>query len=157
MYENFNGEHTLFIHGSHLVNRCHILTQSFPKQVLLPEVAVGVNDPVSGRFDALLLLLHLLLAPVHAQGEFIDPGLQHAAELPLHEARLAALRLAVLLRSILGFEERHRVAGLLRAVDGGRGFPAGGVGKGHFGILLLRDAGVRGVLPLRAGRVHAGH
>ncbi len=51
------------------------LTQSLSKQLFLPEVAVGVNDPVAGRFNALLLLLHRLLAPVHAQGEFIDPGL----------------------------------------------------------------------------------
>lgn len=140
-----------------MLSRCWSTT--CPK-FLSPEVAVRVNDPVSRRFHALLLLLHRLLAAVHAQGEFIDPGLQHATELPLHEARLAVPAvpgLGVLLTSILGFEERHRVPGLLRAVDRRRGFPAGSVGKGHFGILLLREPGVvRGVLPLRAGSVNAG-
>lgn len=74
---------------------------------LPPEVAVRVYDPVPGRLDALLLLLHRLLATEHAQGEFVDSGLQHGAELPLHVS-LVAPGLPIVradLGPVLGFGE----------------------------------------------------
>ena len=61
-----------------------------------PEITVRVDNPEACSFNPFLLLLHRLLAPEHAEGEFVDPGLQHGGELPLHEAVLPPGPLGVL-------------------------------------------------------------
>lgn len=95
----------------------------------IPEITVGVDDPVPGRFDPLLLFLHRLLAAEHAQGEFVHSGLQHGAELPLHVG-LTVPGLCVLScqLSVLGLGER---GGLRRSR----------ARKRHPGVLLLRLGG----------------
>lgn len=55
-----------------------------------------MDNPEACSFNPFLLLLHRLLAPEHAEGEFVDPGLQHGGELPLHEAVLPPGPLGVL-------------------------------------------------------------
>lgn len=60
---------------------------SFP----LPEVAVGVDDPHSKALDPLLLGSDAFMAAKHSQGEFVDSGLQHGAQVPLEVAGLVLL------------------------------------------------------------------
>lgn len=67
---------------------------------VVPEVAVGMDDPEPGRLNPFLLPLHGLLAAKHPQGEFVDPRLEHGPELPLHEAGLAQ---PLLLKKLIKF------------------------------------------------------
>jgi hypothetical protein len=61
-----------------------------------PEVTVRMDNPEACSFNPFLLLLHRLLAPKHAEGEFVDPRLQHGGELPLHETILPPGPLGIL-------------------------------------------------------------
>ena len=102
----------------------------------LPEVAVRVDNPITRWLYALLLLLHRLLAAKHAQGELVNSGLKHGAELPLH-VRLIPSGVPIVrnyLRTILGFGERDRMSRLqTRSLS----FAGRGVGEGNSGVLLL--------------------
>lgn len=103
-----------------------------------PEVAVRVYDPVPGWLDALLLLLHRLLATEHAQGEFVDSGLQHGAELPLHVS-LVPPGVPVIrpdLGPILGFGEGD--SWVLWMLTQGLSLTGRRVGEGNSGVLFLR-------------------
>lgn len=63
-----------------------------------------MDDPEPRSFNPFLLLLHRLLAAEHAEGEFVDPRLQHGGELPLHEAVLPPGSLGI-------FEAHHGLLG----------------------------------------------
>lgn len=78
----------------------------------LPEVAVRVNYPRPDRFDSLLLALHRLLATEHAKRELVDSGLQHGAQLPVHEACLVeALVVGCHLLDVLQLDESRVLIG----------------------------------------------
>lgn len=55
-----------------------------------------MDNPEACSFNPFLLLLHRLLAAEHAEGKFVDPGLQHGGELPLHETILPPGSLSIL-------------------------------------------------------------
>ena len=59
----------------------------------LPEVTVGVYDPHSKALDPGLLGGDTRVTAKHAQGELVDPRLQHGAELPLEVGGLVRLDL----------------------------------------------------------------
>lgn len=61
---------------------------------LLPEVTVRVDDPHPEALDPGLLGSDPLVAAEHAQGELVDSGLQHGAELPLEVGGLVRLAAA---------------------------------------------------------------
>lgn len=78
-----------------------------------------MNDPVSGRLNALLLFLHGFLTAEHTQGELIDSGLHHGPKLPLHKPMLPGSPLQIVKADHGLFPlpfEAHRVAVLLRVL-----------------------------------------
>lgn len=112
--------------------------------VKLPEVTVGVNDPHPKALDPFLFCSDPLVAAEHAQGELVDPWLQHGAKLLLEVGGLVLQELIIAhLAHTGGVQGAVGVSDVVVVVR----LDQGEQGPGHIALLLcLRGGGTwRGV------------
>ncbi len=107
-----------------------------------------MNDPHSKALDPGLLSSNTLVASKHAQGELVDPGLQHGAKLPLEVGGL--VHRGVILASFIvhvGVQQAVRICCVVIIVS----LDQGEERLGHISPLVcLRGGGGRGARPLGA-------
>lgn len=115
---------------------------------LLPEVTVGMNDPHAKALDPGLFSSNTFMTAKHAQGELVDPRLQHGSKLPLKVGGLVLWH-AIITPFILwgGVQQAIRIGCVVVIVS----LHQGEERPGHIGLLVcLRGWGCRGGSPLGA-------
>lgn len=76
----------------------------------LPEVTVGVDNPHSKALHSLLLSSDTFMTAKHAQGELVDPRLQHGSKLPLEIAGLVLLVIFLPFAHPVGVQQSIRIS-----------------------------------------------
>lgn len=107
-----------------------------------------MDDPHSKALDPGLLSSNTLVATEHAQGELVDPGLQHRPQLHLEDGGLVrggSCAVALSFAHPVGVEQAVRIGRVVVIVS----LDQGEERLGHIGPLLwLRGRGPRGGRPL---------
>lgn len=116
----------------------------------LPEVTVGVNDPHSKTLNSGLLSSNTFMTAKYAQGELVDPGLQHGSKLPLEVGGLVLLDLGAIVSPCalrVGVQQAIGIGCVVVIVS----LDQGEERIGHIAPLVcLRGRGSRGGRPLGA-------
>lgn len=76
----------------------------------LPEVTVGVDNPHSKALHSLLLSSDTFMTAKHAQGELVDPWLQHGSKLPLEIAGPVLLVISLPFAHPVGVQQSIRIS-----------------------------------------------